>query len=474
MDITIIIPCHDIESYIGKCLQSIIKQNYDKSKYEIIIVFDSCTDRTEAVGKNHLKNSGINYRCFYVSYKNAGLARNVGLENALGKYVWFIDGDDYLLDNNAFNKQIYAIEKTCCKAVYQKKFQSEEPVTEDDAIWRFFFNREFLIGERFPDEEINEDWKFVRSLKCKSGYSEVFIDDILYHYRYPREGSLTFNRRKAMKPTHLILNKKRNTAGTKMNYICAIIKDEHRYIREWALYHRGIGFDRIILYDNNSGKSYDAELGDLIDDGFIEMREWKDVTPSRQLNAYNDFVRGNEWLTNEWCAFIDVDEFIYFDNVQTVSEFVRLYSGYAGVGLSWKTYNASGHIKAPEGISTFEAYTTTFDYPEPRIKFIARLEDIEEIYSAHAFIPKRGLLITTGGAPIFEQSPEYRDYTNGHIKHYITKSWEDWVIRLKRGNITKGLRTIETFFEYNPDMISLKDELMRELNCNEFPTIREA
>lgn len=471
MDITIIIPCYNIEDYIGRCLQSIINQNYDKNKYEVIIIFDSCTDNTETVAKDNLENSGMSYRCFYVDYKNAGLSRNVGLENACGKYIWFIDGDDYLLDDNAFNKQIYAIEKTGCNAVYQRKFQVDQPVMEDDAIWRFFFNKEFIRGERFPNTEINEDWIFIKSLKNKSTYSEVFIDDLLYHYTCPREGSLTFKDRK-IKPTHFVLNKRRETSGMRMNYICAIVKDEHRYIREWALYHRSIGFDRIILYDNNSSKPYDDELGDLIDDGFIEIRKWSDTSSSRQLNAYNNFVHSNEWLPGEWCAFIDVDEFICFDSVQTVSEFVKIYNGYAGVGLSWKTYNANGHIKAPEGVSTFDAYKTTIEYSEPRIKFIARLEDIDDIYSAHAFAPKRGLLVTTGGVPVFEQSPEYRDYTNGHIKHYLTKSWEDWIIRLKRGNITRGLRTVETFFNFNPDMISLKEELIKELNYSEFPTIK--
>lgn len=71
MDITIIIPCYNIEDYIGRCLQSIIKQSYDKNKYEVIIIFDLCTDDTETVAKDILENSGMNYRCFYVNvYKS--------------------------------------------------------------------------------------------------------------------------------------------------------------------------------------------------------------------------------------------------------------------------------------------------------------------------------------------------------------------------------------------------------------------
>ena len=53
----------------------------------------------------------------------------------------------------------------------------------------------------------------------------------------------------------------------------------------------------------------------------------------------------------------------------------------------------------------------------------------------------------------------------------MTKSWEDWVRRLKRGNITRGLRTVEMFFEFNPDLKPYEAELTKNLNLSEFPTI---
>lgn len=256
-----------------------------------------------------------------------------------------------------------------------------------------------------------------------------------------------------------------------MFYICAIIKDEHEYIREWAEHNRKIGFDKIVLYDNNSSAPYDGVLGDMIKDGFIEIRPWKDTRWSRQLRAYNDFVFGSKWQDSDWCAFIDVDEFIYFDRVKTIPEFIQLYSDYAGVGLSWKIYNANGRIKSPKGIPLVEAYTTEIDYWEPRIKIVARLSQISCVVSPHCIVPSYGQIVTTDLTPIFEQNSEYLDYSNGHIKHFITKSWEDWVNRLKRGNITNGLRTVDTFFKFNPDMIRLRAELTKDLNYDDFPTI---
>ena len=254
-------------------------------------------------------------------------------------------------------------------------------------------------------------------------------------------------------------------------YICSIIKDEHEYIREWALYHKSLGFDKIVLYDDGSSRSYDLELGDLILSNFIEMRNWSGDQWSRQSRVYNDFVGSGKWEENEYCAFIDIDEFICFDNVKTIDDFMYLYNEFAGVGLSWKMYNANGHIKAPKGISTIDAYTTEFNYKEPRIKVIGRLKDILTFPSVHHFTPKRGRLVLTNNYTIYGMKDSYCDFTNGHIKHFMTKSWEDWVKRLKRGNITRGIRTVDLFFRFNPDLKPFREELIKNLNFNEFPTI---
>jgi len=255
-------------------------------------------------------------------------------------------------------------------------------------------------------------------------------------------------------------------------HICAVIKDEHDYIREWALHNRSLGFDQIVLYDNNSSKPYDEVLGDLIREGFIEIRLWPDNRWDRQVRAYNDFVWSGDWSRNDYCAFIDPDEFIFFDKAKTISEFLKLYSDYAGVSLSWRLYNANGRIETPKDIPTIEAYTTEFDFREPRTKPIGRLKNIVKFVSDHTFIPSRGELVTTGKQVIRGISADYKDFTNGHIKHYISKSWQDWVKRLKRGNMTKGLRTVDLFFVFNPDMEYLRETLTKNLNIKEFPTIK--
>lgn len=127
-------------------------------------------------------------------------------------------------------------------------------------------------------------------------------------------------------------------------------------MHEWALYHRKLGFAKIILYDNNSSRPYDEELGDMIGEGYIELRNWPSEQWSRQLRAYNDFVQSEKWGGNDYCAFIDVDEFLFFNRAKSIAEFMCCYEEFAGVGLNWKLYNANGRIEAPQGIPTMEAY----------------------------------------------------------------------------------------------------------------------
>ena len=192
MRISIIIPIHNLEQYIGKCLQSIICQRYDKSQYEIIAVLDSCTDRSEDVVTTALEDCDIAHTILRTDCNSAGLSRNAGLEIARGKYIYFVDGDDYLIDLLALKRMTEAMESGDYNAVYMNKFESDQKAFDDDAIWRYFYKRDIIGETRFTDARINEDWEFTRTIKLKREYKETKIYNVaLYHYTFPRAGSLT-------------------------------------------------------------------------------------------------------------------------------------------------------------------------------------------------------------------------------------------------------------------------------------------
>lgn len=90
--ISVIIPCYNAEKYIEKSLNSIINQTY--SNLEIILVNDGSTDDTKKIISSFLSDKRIKY----IEQKNGGefAARNTGLFAATGKYIGFVDADDYI------------------------------------------------------------------------------------------------------------------------------------------------------------------------------------------------------------------------------------------------------------------------------------------------------------------------------------------------------------------------------------------
>lgn len=98
IDISFIIPIYNKEPYIRRCIESVREQ--DLPSYEIIIIDDASTDNSFDVIKEYKRYDNI---CIKKNTENRGLAysRNLGLKHAQGKYVWFIDADDYIKNGTA-------------------------------------------------------------------------------------------------------------------------------------------------------------------------------------------------------------------------------------------------------------------------------------------------------------------------------------------------------------------------------------
>ncbi|MCQ2471694.1 MAG: glycosyltransferase [Clostridia bacterium] len=95
-EISIIIPVYKVEKYLCRCVDSILNQSY--SDYEIILVDDGSPDRCPEICDEYAKKDS---RIKVIHQKNSGVsaARNKGIEASSGRYLWFIDSDDYIIDN---------------------------------------------------------------------------------------------------------------------------------------------------------------------------------------------------------------------------------------------------------------------------------------------------------------------------------------------------------------------------------------
>lgn len=197
--LSIIIPAFNSEKYIGKCLESIVNQNYNN--YEVIIVNDGSTDNTEKICKNIIKD---NNKFKIINKINGGVssARNEALKISTGKYIWFIDSDDYIekdafkiiyekidnVDVLAFGyEQIYKTKQTY-------KFK-ERKIDQDKAIKYMFLNKIFIgaLWNKVIKREIIEQIRFDERISfgedllfqyytLKSSKKIKIINNILYHY----------------------------------------------------------------------------------------------------------------------------------------------------------------------------------------------------------------------------------------------------------------------------------------------------
>lgn len=160
--ISIIVAAYNIENYIGRCLESINSQT--NSNYEVIVVNDGSTDKTEQVIFEYAQK---NKKIKYVNQKNKGLieARKTGLKIASGEYIYFLDGDDWLekdMVNSVYKKtkdnwdvlliNTHRVYETG-KKVYMPLFDDSlvEPSIEDmitmkvkPAIWGKIINTKFI------------------------------------------------------------------------------------------------------------------------------------------------------------------------------------------------------------------------------------------------------------------------------------------------------------------------------------------
>ena len=126
--ISVIIPVYNTEKYIEKCLESLAGQTMQD--FEVIIVNDGSTDNSKKVIKDYMKNSNLDIR--YLEKENGGLAsaRNYGVERALGKYISFLDSDDYLDKDLYKNLEKYMDENIDLIKFKMKTVDEKENVIE--------------------------------------------------------------------------------------------------------------------------------------------------------------------------------------------------------------------------------------------------------------------------------------------------------------------------------------------------------
>ena len=227
--ISIIVPVYNVEKYLKRCVESIINQTY--KNLEIILIDDGSTDNS---GKICDEYALMDNRVKVLHIKNGGVsnARNLGIENATGEYIAFVDSDDYL-EKEMYAKMLNKAQKEDADLVFCKYRRFDEQgkyinvndeegliqladrkdikcffVKEADnivwgTIWRSLYKKCILQNLRFDlDIYLNEDFIFILRA-IMSARRIFFLNEYLYNYYFP----ITWSKKYIFKPGYELNNK---------------------------------------------------------------------------------------------------------------------------------------------------------------------------------------------------------------------------------------------------------------------------
>ena len=91
--ISVIVPIYKVEPYLNQCVESILCQTY--SDLEILLIDDGSPDRCGQICDEYEKQDS-RVKAFHIQNQGLSAARNVGLQNAEGEYIGFVDSDDWI------------------------------------------------------------------------------------------------------------------------------------------------------------------------------------------------------------------------------------------------------------------------------------------------------------------------------------------------------------------------------------------
>ena len=155
--ISVVIPMYNVENYVGECLDSLLGQTFQD--FEVIIIDDASPDNSYEICK---KLYGVNEKVRIIRHeKNQGLgpARNTGIENARGKYIYFVDSDDAILPK-ALEILFNVAEKTGADVVHTSRYY-RTPQDDDKTlnVNRFFLEKDPYQKEGFLNVNIMYRWE---------------------------------------------------------------------------------------------------------------------------------------------------------------------------------------------------------------------------------------------------------------------------------------------------------------------------
>ena len=268
--------------------------------------------------------------------------------------------------------------------------------------------------------------------------------------------------------------------------LCTIGKKENLYIKEFVMHYEKLGFNHIFLYDNNdeNDEKFEDIIQDEINKGFVSIinyRNYRGINNNPQHTSYYDCYEKNN-KTYNWIAFFDIDEFLEIKpNNITIQDFLdnERYKKCQHIKINWMVYS-DNDLLYYENKPLQERFTSKSNFNEinRHIKPVVRgnlsvnyWKTAETIHSTTLDF----IACTSSGkltsAKMFKINI---DYGNAFLKHYITKTIEEYLEKFKKGFATHKFeyttehyrKKFDLFFQINRKTKEKVDIFNKKLNLN--------
>lgn len=214
--------------------------------------------------------------------------------------------------------------------------------------------------------------------------------------------------------------------------LCCIALDEESYIDEFVDYHIGIGFNKIIIFDN-SNENRLKQWGQKRHNSTAEVIHYPGI--NMQGQAYLDCAKGAHYNEKmKWAAFWDVDEFLVLKKHDNVDRFLDEHLSSGTLALNWHMFRQGGEtIYKPLPVTKRFVYRDS--HTDAHVKSIVRLRDMNMTDPPHPHYPKliNGTQHDTNGKAFEGPFNAGGPSDIAVLHHYITKSFQEYKNKRIRG-----------------------------------------
>lgn len=185
--LSIVIPVYKVEKYINKCLDSLIVPDELMGQLEVIIVNDGTPDRSAEMAREYEKRFPQTFRVIDKENGGHGSAWNLGLKEANGKYLRFLDSDDWLTNLEAFMKELEKVEDDMVYTNVSRFYEDVDKTVVDRIDNTLEYNKSY----EFDNVDLNLipfgfwNWTYKTELLKKNEplfVEHVYYDDAILFY----------------------------------------------------------------------------------------------------------------------------------------------------------------------------------------------------------------------------------------------------------------------------------------------------